>query len=92
MSFRTEKDVLGQVEVPVDSYYGAFTQRAKINFQISGIRAHKEFLVALAIIKKAAAMANMELKQLDEKIGNVIVKSANEVIEGKFDEYFALDV
>ena len=92
MSFRTEKDVMGSIEVPADSYYGAFTQRAKINFQISGIKAHKEFLIALTTIKKAAAMANMELKQLDEKIGNSIVKSADEVIEGKFDDFFVLDV
>ena len=89
---RTEKDVMGSIEVPTDSYYGAFTQRAKINFQISGIKAHKEFLVALATIKKAAALANMELKQLDEKIGNAIVKAADELIEGKFDSYFVLDV
>ncbi|HLC62510.1 MAG TPA: aspartate ammonia-lyase [Candidatus Nanoarchaeia archaeon] len=91
MDYRTEKDTIGEVNVPADSYYGAFTQRAKINFQISGIRAHKEFLVALATIKKAAAFANIELKQLDEKIGNAIIKAADEVIEGKFDEYFVLD-
>ncbi|MBI2653614.1 aspartate ammonia-lyase [Candidatus Woesearchaeota archaeon] len=83
---------MGEIEVPADAYYGAFTQRAKINFQISGIKAHKEFLVALATIKKAAALANIELKQLDEKIGNAIIKAADEVIEGKFDSYFILDV
>lgn len=90
--YRTEKDVMGEVKVPADSYYGAFTQRAKINFQISGIKAHKEFLIALAVIKKTAALANMDLKQLDEKIGNAIVKAADEVISGKFDSYFILDV
>lgn len=92
MSFRIEKDVIGEVKVPADSYYGAFTERARINFQISGIKAHKEFLVALATIKKAAALGNIELKQLDEKIGNSIIKAADEVIDGKFDEYFVLDV
>ena len=90
--FRTEKDVMGEVKVPADSYYGAFTERARKNFQVSGIRVHKEFLVALATIKKAAALSNMELKQLDEKIGNAIAKAAGEVIEGKFDSYFVLDV
>jgi len=89
---RVEKDALGEVKVPADSYYGAFTQRAKTNFQISGIKAHKEFLAALATIKKAAALANMELKQLDEKIGNSIAKAADEIIDGKFDSYFVLDV
>src|SRR3989338_6896013 len=83
---------MGEIEVPADSYYGAFTQRAKNNFQISGIRAHKEFLIALATIKKAAALANIELNQLDEKTGNAIIKAADEVISGKFDDYFVLDV
>ena len=92
VDFRIEKDVMGEVKVPADSYYGAFTQRAKTNFQISGIKSHKEFLVALATIKKAAALANIELKQLDEKIGKSIVKAADEVISGKFDDYFILDV
>ncbi len=92
MDYRTEKDVMGEIKVPSDSYYGAFTERAKNNFKISGIRAHKEFLVALATIKKAAAFANIELKQLDEKTGNAIIKAADEVISGKFDDYFILDV
>ena len=92
MNSRTEKDVMGSIDVPSDSYYGAFTQRARINFQISGIRAHKEFLAALATIKKAAAFANIELNQIDEKIGKAIIKTADEVIEGKFDSYFVLDV
>src|SRR3989344_1696135 len=81
-----------EVQVPADSYYGAFTERARKNFQISGIRAHKEFLDSLATIKMAAAMTNVELKQLDEKIGNAIIGAADEVIQGKFDEYFVLDV
>ncbi len=92
MNYRTEKDVMGEIKVPANSYYGSFTERARINFQISGIKAHKEFLVSLATIKKAAALANMELKQLDDKLGNAIVKAADEVINGKFDTYFILDV
>ena len=92
MDYRIEKDVMGEVKVPSNAYYGAFTARAKENFKISGIKAHKEFLVALATVKKAAALANMELKQLDEEIGNVIIKAADEVISGKFDSYFILDV
>ena len=92
MDFRIERDVMGEIKVPLDSYYGAFTERAKINFRISGIKAHGEFLIALSTIKKAAALANMELSQLDEKIGNAISKAADEVIAGKFDSYFILDV
>ena len=92
MDYRIEKDVMGEIKVPANSYYGAFTERARINFQISGIKAHKEFLASLATIKKAVALANMELRQLDDKIGNAIVKAADEVINGKFDSYFILDV
>ena len=92
MDYRIEKDVMGEIKVPANSYYGAFTERARINFQISGIKAHKEFLVSLATIKKAAALANMELKQLDDELGNAIVKAADEVINGRFDSYFILDV
>ncbi|MBI4452122.1 aspartate ammonia-lyase [Candidatus Woesearchaeota archaeon] len=92
MPFRTEKDVMGEVKVPANSYYGAFTQRAKTNFQISGIKAPKEFLAALAAIKKAAALANIQLRQLDEKLGNAILTAADEVIAGKFDDFFVLDV
>jgi len=92
MDYRIEKDVMGEIKVPANSYYGAFTERARINFQISGIKAHKEFLVSLATIKKAAALANMELRQLDDKLGNAIVKAADEVINGRFDSYFILDV
>ena len=92
MDYRIEKDVMGEVEVPTDVYYGSFTQRAKVNFQISGIMAHREFLISLANVKKAAAMANIELKQLDEKFGNAIIKAADEVIKGKFNQHFILDV
>src|SRR3990167_6467947 len=92
MDYRIEKDAMGEIKVPANSYYGAFTERARINFQISGIKAHKEFLASLATIKKAVALANMELRQLDDKIGNAIVKAADEVINGKFDSYFILDV
>ncbi|HLG23402.1 MAG TPA: aspartate ammonia-lyase [Candidatus Nanoarchaeia archaeon] len=90
--FRIEKDVMGSVKVPKESYYGAFTQRAKDNFQISGITAHREFLVALATIKKAAALTNSELGELDKKISDAIAKAADEVISGKFDSYFILDI
>src|SRR3989338_4471072 len=92
MDYRIEKDVMGEVKVPSNVYYGAFTQRARENFKISGIRAHKEFLTSLATIKKAAALANMELGQLDEKIGNSILRAADETIAGKFESHFILDI
>ncbi len=89
---RTEKDSLGTLEVPADAYYGVFTERAKKNFQISGIKADRNFIKALALIKKAAAEANTELGLLDKKIGEAIIAAAGEVAEGKWDGEFPLDV
>ncbi len=90
--FRTEKDVLGQVKVPKDAYYGSFTARASANFQISGITAPAEFKIALGLVKKAAAMTNQELKELDHNLAKAIIQAADEFIQGKFDDQFQLDV
>ncbi len=89
---RIEKDSLGEIEVPDDVLYGAFTTRAFNNFQISGLRAKPEFIRSIAIIKKAAALANMKLGMLDERIGNAIIQAADEVIQGRYRDQFLLDV
>lgn len=89
---RIEKDSLGEIEVPDNALYGAFTTRASRNFKISGIRAKQEFISSIAIVKKAAANANMKLGLLDHKVGNAIVEAASEVIEGKYCDEFILDV
>ena len=88
---RIEKDSLGKVEVPDDALYGAFTTRAFNNFRISGITANPGFIKSYAIIKKAAAFTNMELDMLDGKVGNAIVRAADEVIEGKHESEFIID-
>lgn len=90
--FRIETDSLGEVKVPAAAYYGAQTQRAYENFPISGYRMPREFIRALGIIKRAAAEANMRLGLLDKDIGNAIVKAASEIIEGKFDHDFIVDI
>lgn len=89
---RIEKDSLSEIEVPDDVLYGAFTTRAFNNFRISGLRAKPEFIKSIALIKKAAAMANMKLGMLDKKTGDAIIQAADEVIEGKHMEQFILDV
>ena len=66
-NYRTEKDSMGEIQVPIDALYGAQTQRANDNFQISGIKFGRGFIEALGTIKKAAAITNMELDLLDEK-------------------------
>lgn len=89
---RTEKDVIGPVQVPIDAYYGSFTVRAHENFQITGIKAPLEFKMALGMVKKAAALTNAELGELDPKLAKAITKAADEFIAGKFDDEFFLDV
>ena len=92
MKYRKEKDLLGTVAVPGDAYYGAGTQRAINNFPISGLRFPGSFIYSLALIKKCAAMVNRELGLLDEKISKSIVSAAQEIMEGKFDTQFPVDV
>ncbi|MBI2185263.1 MAG: class II fumarate hydratase [Thaumarchaeota archaeon] len=90
--FRVEKDTMGEVRVPADAYFGAQTQRAIDNFPISGLRFPREFIRALGIIKLAAAKANMQLGLLDTKKGDAIIKAAQEVMDGKLDGQFAVDI
>lgn len=91
-NFRMERDTLGMIKVPKNSYYGAQTQRAVENFQISGKRLPRSFIRAQGIIKASAASVNMELEVLPSSIGKAIIQAAEEVIEGKLDDYFVVDV
>src|ERR1041385_3285027 len=89
---RIERDSMGEVRVPADALYGAQTQRAVENFPISNRRFPREFIRAIGLIKLAAARANMNLKLLDSGIGNAIVNAAQEVIDGKLDQHFVVDI
>src|SRR5213594_3043795 len=89
---RIERDSMGTVRVPADALYGAQTQRAAENFSISNLRFPREFIRALGLIKLAAARANMDLGLLEKKVGDAIVKASQEVIDGKLDEHFVLDI
>ncbi|HET7321141.1 MAG TPA: class II fumarate hydratase [Longimicrobiaceae bacterium] len=91
-NYRIERDSLGEMRVPADALYAAQTQRALENFPISDLRFPRRFIAALGTIKKAAAQTNMELGKLDERIGKAIVQAADEVIAGKLDGQFVLDV
>ncbi len=93
MSFRTEKDVLGELEVPSDVYWGINTQRAIQNFQISGKTFPKIFIVSLGQIKKACLLANKELGILDKETGNAILQAVNEILnENKLLDQFPIDI
>ena len=89
---RTERDSMGPVEVPAAAYYGASTQRAVLNFPISGLRFSRPFIRALGLIKLAAARVNAEIGLLDVRIAGAIQQAAREVAEGRLDEQFVVDV
>jgi fumarate hydratase class II len=90
--FRIEKDSMGEMRVPGDALYGAQTQRAVDNFPISTLRFPREFIRAMGLVKLSAARANMDLGLLDRKIGKAIVNAAQEVVDGKLDSQFVLDI
>lgn len=92
MEYRIEHDTMGEVKVPVDALYAAQTARAVENFPISGTTLERAHIAALAQIKKSAALANASLGVLDEEIANAIAYAADEVISGKHDGEFPVDV
>ncbi len=89
---RVETDTMGAVEVPADRYWGAQTQRSRENFKIGTERMPLPLVRAYGILKRAAAEANMEMGELDQKIGKAIVAASDEVIAGKLDDHFPLVV
>ncbi len=92
METREEKDAMGTVRVPADAYFGASTQRAHENFENSGLKLPMAFIHTLALIKKCAALANQELDLLSRELAEPIANAAQEVIDGKFDDQFVVDL
>lgn len=92
MKKRLEHDLLGSMEVPSNAYYGIQTQRALENFPITGYKPSKELVQAIAMTKKAAALANMELGQLEQEKAMAIVQASDEILEGKYLDQFLVDV
>ena len=92
MDYRTEHDSMGEVQVPVEKYWGAQTQRSFENFKIGTEKMPTEIIRAFAILKKAAAMANNRLGKLDERRKNLISDVCDEILEGKLNEHFPLAV
>ncbi|MFZ0699025.1 MAG: aspartate ammonia-lyase [Thermoplasmata archaeon] len=89
---RTEKDSLGEREVPADVYWGIQTLRGRENYPVSGLRASAHLVRAYALLKLAAVRANIELKGLDERRGRALEQAAREMAEGRFDHEFPIDV
>jgi len=90
--FRIEKDSMGEMYVPEEALWGPQTQRAVENFPISGYRFPREFIRALGVVKIAAAKTNMELGLLDKSLAAPIILAAREVMEGKWDNQFVVDI
>ncbi len=90
--YRIEKDSMGEMRVPANAYYGASTARAVENFPISGQRFPRRFIRALGAIKSAAATVNEGLGLLDAKLAGAIREAAREVMDGKLDDHFPLDI
>ena len=89
---RIESDSMGEMQVPADAYYGAQTARAVENFPISNLRFARSFIRALGLIKKYGAIANSDLGLLPQNISESIQKAAEEVVEGKWDSQFVVDI
>ena len=92
MKTRKERDSLGEMEIPLEVYYGIQTQRAVDNFPVSGQKAHRLLIRAYTMIKRAAAMTHTELGRLDGARGQAIVTACDEILDGKMADQFVVDV
>lgn len=91
ISTRTERDSLGEIQVPAEALYGAQTQRAVENFRISGLKPRPAFIWAMGVIKRAAAEVNHDLGLLDTRRAEAITQAAQEVMDGKWNDQFVVD-
>jgi aspartate ammonia-lyase len=89
--YRVDKDSLGEIQIPSEHYYGAFTARALQQYKVTGQKVHINLIKAYAMIKRSAAMANKELKAIDAYKADAIVKACDEILEGKLLDQFVLD-
>ena len=94
MKYRVESDLIGELKVPADAYYGVQTQRALENYRISTTRMchYPEYIIAIAYVKMAAASANAELGVLDKGIADAIIAACREIVDGKFHDQFPVDM
>ena len=90
--FRVEKDSMGEMQVPGNAFYGASTARAVENFPISDLRFDRRFIAAMGLIKWAAADVNHSLGLIDAKKKELIQQAAGEVVDGKWDDQFVVDI
>ncbi len=92
MKTRKDVDSLGKVIVPNDAYYGPFTGRALKQYHVTGQKSHPYLIRSFVMIKRSAAVTNMKSKVLDKKQGNAIVKACNQILSGKYQDQFVVDM
>ena len=92
LRYRSDRDSLGSVKIPTDSYYGPFTGRAIKQYHVTGQKAHPYLIKSFVMIKRSAAVANMKTKALDTKRGNAIVKACDKILAGKYQDQFVVDM
>lgn len=91
MTYRVDRDSLGEVRVPVDAYYGPFTVRALEHYNATGQRMHEQMVRAYVMIKRSAALANMDLGMLDRERGSAIVRACDAILAGELMDQFPID-
>lgn len=91
MSFRIDKDSLGEFKVPTNAYYGPFTARALEQYKVTGNKSHLNLIKAYVMIKRSAALTNFELQVLDEKIAKAIIQVSDEILSGQLLDQFVVD-
>jgi aspartate ammonia-lyase len=91
VDFRIDKDSLGEVKIPSDAYYGAFTTRAINQYHVTGQRPHLNLIMSFVMIKRSAAIANMRTKVIDKRRGSAIVKACDKILSGKFLDQFLVE-
>jgi aspartate ammonia-lyase len=92
MKFRLDQDSLGQVKIPYDAYYGAFTGRAIKQYHVTGNKSHQNLINAFVMIKRSAAVANVKTKAIDAKLGNAIISACDKILSGKHVDQFVVDM
>ena len=92
LKYRTDKDSLGPVKIPIDAYYGPFTGRAIKQYNVTGNLSHRNLIKSFVMIKRSAAVANMKTKAINRKQGTAIVRACDKILAGKYIDQFVVDM
>jgi aspartate ammonia-lyase len=91
LDFRIDRDSLGEVKIPSDAYYGAFTGRAMNQYHVTGKKSHKHLISAFVMIERSSAIANIQCGAIEKKLGNAIISACDKILSGKYQEGFVIE-